>query len=350
MKAARLNQDAIVASLRGQTLRVPDLTAVLVAWPPAQSNPHYAAVAPLVDGAIDAIAATQPLVAKRKNDDITLLAALWFPQAPPQTLHVLGLFAVWLVCWDDTVDANEGDLAGDLEGAEAWRARTLAVIKSTLHLDGASDVGDVDAINAAFQAFADGYTPSSSVAQRQRLFSQLQAFIQGCAIEQKLRLEHTVPGYDSYMEFRQSTVGGGTLCSLVEHANQEELPPSIAESAEVRALRTQVCVMLSLINDLLSLKKELRTDCVINAVAALLTPEKDLADVVSELVEKLDQAMKAFDAAAVGLLERVAGEDEGVIQRYIYGCCSIVTGTLEFTLKSPRYNISKLLQKDDLWR
>ncbi|KPM38085.1 hypothetical protein AK830_g8485 [Neonectria ditissima] len=354
MKPARLDQDAIVAALEGRTLRVPDLTRFFHAWPAARAHPHHAAVVPLVDAAIDSLAAAHhhPALARRKRDDIAGLAALWFSQADDARLEALALYAVWLVCWDDVVDAGEGDLAADFEGAERWRRRTLDMVRGALRVDGpgVQEVvdADADAINAVFRDFAGRLGRTAPAEQRRRLCDEVGSYIASCGVEQRLRLERCVPDYDSYMAFRLDTVGGAMLCSLVEHATGEPLPGAVATAPPVRVLWTQVCVLLTIVNDLLSLKKELRTGCVINAVAALLAPERDLDAVVAELEQRLARAVGEFDAAAGELLARVEGDREqsGVVERYIDGCRAIVTGTLEFTLRSPRYNLAKLLRDD----
>lgn len=247
-------------------------------------------------------------------------------------MQTLAVYAVWLVCWDDCVDANEGDLAGDYEAAERWRGRTVDVVRRILEVGGKGRIGEGDAVNEVFQDFATPFIEKASMVQRQHLFDELRFFIECCAVEQKLRLENTIPDYDSYIPFRIGTVAGRTLCSLVEYASQEELPPSIANSPLRSEMWDQVSILLSLMNDLLSLKKELHSECVINAVAALLAPEKSIDDVVREVEEKLKWAVGEFDRVADGLVKLVEDDEvkKGVVMRYVDGCRAVVTGTLEF--------------------
>ncbi|KAH8737320.1 isoprenoid synthase domain-containing protein [Ilyonectria robusta] len=333
MKPARLDQHAIVAALKGQTLRVPDLTAFLRAWPPAVLHPRHAEVAPVVIALIERIAVSHPPLARRKGDDIAGLISLCYPQAAEGGLETLVMFGVWLVCWDDTVDAGEGDLAGDFDGADRWRSQTLEMIRGALGIDGTDAEKHPDTINAAFQTVGECLSGTTPIDQRRRLYEELWYFITSCAVEQQLRLEQRIPDYDSYMGFRLGTIGGSTLCALVEFANREPLPSAVVAAPQVRELWTQVSTMLTFINDLLSLKKELGTDCVINAVTSLLSPEKGLDEVVGELEHKLRQAVDDFDRVAGELFVLVDGDEEqsGVVTRYINGCRSIVTGTLEFT-------------------
>lgn len=193
--------------------------------------------------------------------------------------------------------------------------------------------GEVDPVNKVFQDFGEGFRSASDAQRQQHLYDEVQYFIKCCGVEQKLRLDNYIPDYDSYMSFRLGTVAGRTLCSLVEYTNSEELPGQVMKSRSRENLCNQVCVLLSLMNDVLSLKKELASDCAINAVTALLATDKDLQAVMGEVWDKMREAVGEFGCAADAMLEMAEGDEEGmkVARRYVEGCRAIVTGTLEFT-------------------
>ncbi|UZP32732.1 hypothetical protein NXS19_000548 [Fusarium pseudograminearum] len=351
MKQSALSQSVIVKALRGQTLRIPNLHNLFRSWPEHQPklNRHHEHVKPLVDQAVDRMALKYPLIMRRKKDDIAKFACLWYPQARKREMEALALFSTWLVCWDDAVDANEGDLAGDFASAERWRRQTLGTVREALAIDGMCARGsDDDPINDVFRDFGSRICETVSKDQRRVLHDEIQLFTASCAAEQELRLAGRVPDYESYMKLRIGTVGGGMLCSLVPYAAQERRPQAVLSSPEVHQLWTQVCVLLSLSNDVLSLKKELQTGCVINAVAAIMEPSMTLDMVVAELEARMRMAVKDFDDAARKLIEDTEGDGElrPLVEKHVEGCRSIVTGTLELTLTSLRYNISKLVQED----
>lgn len=254
-------------------------------------------------------------------------------------LEALALYTAWLVCWDDAVDANEGHLAADFARAERWRCRTLDMVRRALVIDGtdAHDGGgptlEDDPISRAFQEFGSRFCQTAPVDQRRRLHCEIRAFITACATEQRLRLEHRVPDFGSYMDLRVDTVGGAMYCSLVPYATGEPLPAALASAPEIGRMWLQVCILLSLLNDVMSLKKELRTDCVINAVSALVEPGISLDEIVAQLEQRMRTAVREFDEAAEGLLRMVGSDKDltGLVRRYIDGCRATVTGTLEFT-------------------
>ncbi|KAF5616517.1 terpene synthase [Fusarium sp. NRRL 52700] len=194
---------------------------------------------------------------------------------------------------------------------------------------------DDDPINAVFREFGARFCQTVSRDQRRLLYDEIQFFINSCAAEQKLRLASRIPipDYEPYMKMRIGTVGGRMLCSLVPYATGEMLPGVLSSAPEIVRLWTEVSILQSLMNDMLSLKKELRTDCVINAVAAIMEPGMSLDVVVSKLEERMKMAVSNFDDAANMLFRKTEFQEQThpIVKRYVDGCRSIVTGTLRFT-------------------
>ncbi|KAM0260288.1 hypothetical protein ACHAQJ_002853 [Trichoderma viride] len=346
-------QAAIITALKGQTLRIPNLPALFHTWPSPSLNTHYPELVALASSTIVKIAAAAPQlhIERRLRDDIALLACLWFPSARRKEIEALVLYTVWVVCWDDSVDANEGDLAADFARADEWRNKTLEIAKTALELPEAAQNGAaaVDAINAVFASFGQRYTERGApLEQRRRLYDETSIFIRACATEQKLRLDEAMPGFDDYMALREGTVGGGMLCALVPFAMGRPVPSELINLPHVQVLRKQVNVLVGLLNDSISLKKELHTGCVINAVCSLLTPETPLDQVMAQIHQKLQDAVQRFNEAAGELIDQFLNDDDNrsLAKDLINGYRSVVTGTLEFMLKSPRYNISQLLRED----
>lgn len=336
MKYSRLNQAAIVSALRGQTLRIPNLFNIFRSWPHPKGrvNRHHELVKPIVDQAVDRMAISYPLITNRKRDDIAHLACSLYPQAWKQQIEALTLYTTWLVCWDDAVDANEGDLAGDFARADRWRRQTMRMVREALAFNGTC-VGkaDGDPINDVFRGFGSRLCETAQRDQRRLLHDEIHFFVKSCAAEQELRLANRMPDFESYMKMRIGTVGGRMLCSLVPYATQERLPAAVSSAPEVDQMWTQVSILLSLLNDMLSLKKELRTNCIINAVAAIMEPDMTLGMVVSELEERMGLAVNEFDDAASKLLNKTEAQEElqSLVKRYVHGCRAIVVGTLNST-------------------
>ncbi|KAM0483101.1 hypothetical protein ACHAPX_002546 [Trichoderma viride] len=338
MASPPFGQAALVTALKGQTLRIPSLQALFTSWPSPRLNAHYPELVAFASATILEIAAAAPHlhIERRLRDDIALLTCLLFPTAPKRRIEALVLYMVWLICWDDTVDTNEGDLAADFTRAEEWRKRTLEVVKAALQLpEDARQRGEVDAINAVLVGFGQRYYGTHArapVEQRQRLYDEISIFIRACATEQRLRLDGAIPSFDEYMVLREGTVAGGTLCALVPYAMPQFVPAELLDMPQFAVFRNQANVLFGLLNDLISLKKELAGDCVINAVCTLLRPETPLDEVMAQIYQKLQDAVRLFDKAARELLDQFMDNDlfYDLSEELIDGHRSVVTGTLEF--------------------
>lgn len=336
-------QAALIAALKGQTLRIPSLAALFHAWPAPSLNPHYQDLVAVASSAILRVAAAAPhlRIERRLRDDIALLACLWWPGARRPQMDALVLFAVWVVCWDDTVDANEGDLAADVARADEWRAKTLQITRNALNLhlpDAVTTTREapVDAINAVLVDFGRLYNNNNNTTtegDRQRLYDQVSTTIGACATEQRMNLDDAMPTFDEYMALREGTIGGGMLCALVPFAMGRAVPAELLDSPPARVLRKQVNVLFGLVNDVLSLKKELQTGCVINAVCTLFTPQTSLDEVMAQIVQMLRDGVRRFDEAAGELIDQCINDVQlqSLARDLIDGYRAIVTGTLEFT-------------------
>ncbi|KAL6811080.1 terpene synthase [Trichoderma sp. SZMC 28013] len=344
------SQAAIIAALKGQTLRIPNLTALFQAWPPQTLNEHYQESVTLTTNTILKIAAIAPhlQIERRLRDDIALLACLWYPNAPKLRIEALVWYVVWVICWDDTVDTVEGDLGTDFARAEQWRERTLAIAKSALNLSETTPDGEFDAINAVLVDFGRRYAEEAPLHERQRMYDELAIYIHACSTEQKMRLNETVPGFDEYMALREGTIGGGTFLALVPYAINRDVPPEMLSSPNIPVLHKQISVLASFVNDLLSLKKELHSGCAINVVCTLLTPGTTLDEVMAQVLQKLKDAVQQFDEAAGEFISQYVHDENlhSLAQELVNGYRRIITGLLEFSLKSPRYNLAKLLRQD----
>ena len=335
MAPAPLSHETIIANLKGKTLRIPPITVALSSWPAVKTNPSYVQIDTLTASTIQKIAEKQPLAEKRLKDNIGMLACEWYPAAPQDRMETIALFTTWVVCWDDSVDADEGDLADDFEAAERWRSKTLQIAKRGLGLAPSDDeVQQVldDPLEHLLATLTGRMSTGASESLRKHIYAELEEFVKGCAMEQRLKLDKVVPDYETYTDIRLGTVGGGILCAIVEYSHGSELPESIRYSTEAKAMRRCVGTCLFLLNDLLSLKKELRSDCVINAVSALLEPGMALDAVVEEVMQRFRNAVNEYNEAAAGLLTQAENQEvEGIAKRYVDGCTAIVTGGLDFT-------------------
>ena len=118
----------------------------------------------------------------------------------------------------------------------------------------------------------------------------------------------------------------------------------------VRLILIWKLIIILSVNDILSLKKELKDDTLMNLV--VLTMEetnKPLESVISTLTDELHQNGKNFDKAAADLRARaksysptVQADVDRVIQEYE----AIMTSVYTWTCESPRYGMAQYKQAD----
>jgi hypothetical protein len=104
------------------------------------------------------------------------------------------------------------------------------------------------------------------------------------------------------------------------------------------------------VNDILSLKKELKDDTLMNLV--VLTMEEtgqSLPAVVNTLTGELHQNGKNFDNAAASLREKAKAYSQSVqadVEKVIEAYQLIITSVYTWTCESPRYGMARYKQED----
>ena len=73
-----------------------------------------------------------PKIAKYKQIDFALFAALWWPRASWSRLVTLTYFTIWIFVWDDEIDTATNHLSMDFDAAEAFREQTIAFVRHNL--------------------------------------------------------------------------------------------------------------------------------------------------------------------------------------------------------------------------
>ncbi|KAF5016961.1 hypothetical protein F66182_11193, partial [Fusarium sp. NRRL 66182] len=344
-----ISRGKTVTALRGQTLRIPNLYSLFGSWP--KTKPHlnglYKRLQPTVNGCIKHLAEGHPPAANLKTEDLGRLVCLWYPKALLQQLKNLVIYTTWHVTWSDAVDSNAGHLSGDSEQARQLRRQTLRMTKDALAL-AETRAGDKDSVSGVFRYLGKRLLKATVKDQRRRLYSEIQLFINSCEAEQTYRSAGRFPDFESYMKMRIGTSGGRILCCFLPYVMRESFPALVSSAPEIEQMSTQVSILMGIMNDVLSLKKELLVECPINAITVAMEHGLTLDAAVDDLEERMQQAVKEFDEAGNRLSERTRfdRETQSFVFRYIQGCRSIVTGTLDFTLSSPRYGISELIQED----
>ncbi|KAK0113386.1 hypothetical protein ONS96_014252 [Cadophora gregata f. sp. sojae] len=105
---------------------------------------------------------------------------------------------------------------------------------------------------------------------------------------------------------------------------------------------------ISAVNDILSLKKELRDNCVLSLIPVYVYNGMDLQTAVDTTWEFLKGVVERFDAAAKRLL-RYVGQDSQDYERtvvFIEALRTTQTGNMLWSLKTDRYGLAQYKMED----
>lgn len=103
------------------------------------------------------------------------------------------------------------------------------------------------------------------------------------------------------------------------------------KSTQMQALWDEITVIIIIINDILSVKKELAGGCVHNAIPVLYSQGQPLGDVMHELLGRLENCRDRFDDTAERVLDMAGSPAQRAdLLRFIDGLRTNATGTAEF--------------------
>ncbi|KKY30693.1 putative terpene synthase [Diaporthe ampelina] len=338
---------ALANELRGQKFRV-DMTNSFCGWPCGARNPYYRRLQIECDRVLE-IGVPDPARCKKfKKSDFALFSVLWWPSADWEDLYTAMLFTVALFVWDDTIDTNEHMLASNFAEAEVWRTQSLAYFRYHLQLSQDEEPHCPDDICLLFKEFAGRFCKSFGDEQRRRMYSKIEHFVAHNRLEQAERLAGRIPNYDEYMDIRYGVTGVRMFTLLLEITQQTKLPAWVMDSSEMEQIVEECNFIIIVVNDILSLKKEIATDCVVNIVPVLYKTGLNLDRVIPSLIDEMHASRDRLDSAAARLHGMTLADPQlnQHVMNFIDGVRIMGTGTLEYSIEAMRYDVRKYLQPD----
>jgi len=95
-------------------------------------------------------------LAKLKQADFALFAALWWPRAAWDEYLTVTYLTIWLFVWDDEIDMAVGDLSFNFQAAQDFRSDTVRFVTHTLGFGEADSVPEPpNPIINSFKPIAD---------------------------------------------------------------------------------------------------------------------------------------------------------------------------------------------------
>jgi hypothetical protein len=248
-----VNQRQLLArKLSGQTLVIPDMRPIMSHWP-CKQHKDYAAIKSAVERRLGSFTSKKDRAAL-SDADPALLAAMWWPMASANSYRVMTDLVIWFGMWDDKIEK----LADDLVAAEDLRVSTKEFISIALGLAQDNEAGlTTNPLIRGFQPIAAEACAFYDEDQRRILLGHFEQYIDATRLEAEAERSTEIPSLQEYWEVRILTSGMGTLLGLSEYALQVQLPHDFVQSKAYGTLWVTAVVINSIVNDLLSLKKEM---------------------------------------------------------------------------------------------
>lgn len=276
--------------------------------------------------------------------DFAFFGATWWPCASLEKLRIVTYFAIWLFIWDDEIDSTDGSMGDEFDAAQLYRDQTLSYIGYTLGLEGSHlDPFITNSIILSFAPIGEALKRSYTLKQRELVYTTFQFSIAMNEQEQRLRLSGTIPTVEDFWRFRL-----GSSCVLPVLAFNEfswkdmDLPHDFHKNKEVESIKKYTNTLISAVNDLLSMKKEVKRGAIHSLVPIYLYHLGNLDSAVEEIVSFLASEVKGMDDAVASLFRRYETADGDVkrqVQEWVDGCKHLVTGNLTWSLETGRYGV-----------
>ncbi|KAK2589502.1 hypothetical protein QQS21_012823 [Conoideocrella luteorostrata] len=324
--------------LRGRTVRIPNLKALFNHWPCGRS-PHYEALIPVVDLRLESLVHDPVKLKKLKSADFALFTSCWWPLADFERSRIVAYFVIWLFLWDDEIDESSGSLTNDFNNSQTYRARTFEFVEQCLGLKNHNLAGqDLHPFISSFEPIGQALYVAYTRSQAQKFMVEMQVFMDASETEQHTRLDGGVMDLETYWKVRLGTSAVGLCSAMIEYVNHTTIPVDVATSLQMQIIWHETNMIVSIVNDVLSLKKELRKDGIDSLVPLTVAAGTPPQEAISRAVADIRSCVLRFDKAANTLIQ---GKGE---QRSSWGGLFEVLSSL-WRLRGPETDIDSVEEK-----
>ncbi|KAJ5181652.1 hypothetical protein N7449_011799 [Penicillium cf. viridicatum] len=344
---------ALQAKLTKEPFSIPNLKPYYKAWPTAV-NPHYPQLKPALEARIKDLYPAKK-AAKLIQDDYALLSSMWWPRAAADRLQTCTFWFLWLFTWDDEIDQSTSDLFIHINNANAFRKESLEYVKFCL------GVGDDETAKWDFPNNPPDRPLIQSLdvigAHLQTIYNhdQIMTFVNEIDYymdcqqrEQKRKLTGRLPIVAEYLETRMGTSAVTSMLALNEFADGNDIPQTIMTDPKMISLWYEVNMNMSLSNDLLSLRKEIKHGDIDSMVPVLVSARGlTVREAVKETEAEINRNIERFDQIADALLEEIKvtyPEKVDEVSSYITGCRYNQMANFLWSLTTTRYGLGDVVR------
>ncbi|KAI0448289.1 terpenoid synthase [Xylaria acuta] len=341
----------LIAQLRAKPYYLPDLKRQFKEWPDAMS-PHYPQLKISLDARINELYPPERAVGLIKGD-FGLCTSLWWPRATLERLETCTFWFLWLFTWDDEIDRSTSNLFLSLPDANKFRDESYHFLRYCLGVPTEETKKWMFEKNPPTRLLIRSLDVMAENVRQEYNRDQVMAFVDAMGHymacqqhEQHCKLMGKLPIPEQYWETRLGTSAVLAMLALNEYADGQSIPRWIMDHEHMSAIWHESNLNVSMLNDVLSLRKEIQHGDIYSIVPVLmhhrgLTVQAAIADTYIETQKSLDR----FEAAAKSLLEVVKEKEPeqwDEVDKYITGCRYELTGHCIWSVVSGRYGLGNM--------
>ncbi|KAL8791312.1 MAG: hypothetical protein Q9195_005931 [Heterodermia aff. obscurata] len=271
-----------------------------------------------------------------------------FPCTGRQEVLNVAKFLAWYFPWDDAID----DAAMEQQPADIIRYRddTVDVVKESLltNLEQPSKIHS----DPAIQSFWDiGATvrASGTPESNRRFAYELCRFVASSTESQIVRKSTEPVTVAQYLERRENNIGIRPLLELIYYANKIQIAAQWRweNNAQMREMWKEITWMITMCNDLLSLRRELIHGQYESLVPLLMYHEGlNPQAAVNRVTEMMHESYERFHRLEARLYELVDLAELENVKTYVHSFKDVVMCNLHWSYGLKRYMDPHMLQED----
>ena len=164
--------------------------------------------------------------------------------------------------------------------------------------------------------------------------SELAFFLEKSEVEQRVRLQPQIVSIKDFWQYRLGTSAVRVVLCLNDYCNEAALPLHLLQDHAIAALWDLTNAIICVVNDLLSVKKEIAHGSVESLIPILYATRHDAQAVADEVMETVHFTIAEFDAVAERLMayhkEREDSKTIKALLAFVEGCRCYCTGNLSW--------------------
>ncbi|KAL1850514.1 hypothetical protein Plec18170_006799 [Paecilomyces lecythidis] len=246
------------------------------------------------------------------------------------------------------IDNATGFMWEDWDSAQKFRLDTLEYVQYCLGLSD-TDQKDPEPKNSIIRAFnVIGFAIRDACTrnQRQIFYDEMQEFMKQSEQEQRLRLnDDHLPSLSEFWSYRLGASAVFICLAVNEYAYGDiELPEEIFEDVDMKEIWQLTNIIISAVNDILSLKKEIANEAVDSVIPILYVKLGSLEAAMDNTAGFIASMIRRFDEAEERLLQRYCTADDDLqlqLRKFIVGAKQYCTGNLKWSMETRRYGVNE---------